>query len=724
VTIQQAFELALGHHQSRRLAEAEAIYRQILAVEPRHADALHLLGVIAGQTGRNDLAVDLIGQVIALKPGDFEAYNNLGVVLRDNGQLDEAIVAYRQAIALKPNYAEAHNNLGNALQDKGQADEAVAAYRQAIALSPNYAEAYINLGNGLLDKGQLDEAIAAYRQAVALNPHLPAAHNNLGNALRDKGQLNEAIASCRQAVALNPRLPAAHNNLGNALQDKGQLDEAIAAHRQAIALKPNYAEAQSNLGNALLAKGQLNAAIAAYRQAIALKPNLPQAYLNLGTALLDTGHLDEAIAAYRQACALKPNNSEAHSNVALALHYHPGVEARAIAEEHERWQRQHAEPLRPFIKPHANDRDPQRRLRVGYVSADFCEHSVAFFLEGVLACHDAGQVEVFCYANVARPDAVTARLQRLAGHWREISRRADVEVAELIRHDQIDILVDLAGHTAGHRLLLFARQPAPVQVSWLGYPDTTGLQAMDYRLTDALADPPGTTEHLHSEQLIRLPESAWCYRPAAEAPPVSVLPALAAGQITFGCFNALPKISGPQLQLWSGILRDVPGSRLLLKNRGLRDPSTQEHLRARLEEAGVAQERIELVAYARNLAEHLALYSRVDIALDTFPYHGTTTTCEALWMGVPVVTLAGKTHTSRVGVSLLTNAGLSELIARSPEEYAQLAATLAGDLPRLSRLRGTLRGRLEQSPLMDAPRFARDIEAAYRTMWRHWCFEK
>jgi len=656
VTIQQAFQIALQHHQSGRLAEAEAIYRQILAAEPRHADVLHLLGAVAHQTGRNDVAVELIRQAIVLKPNYPEAYSNLGIALKDRGQLDEAIAAHRQAIALQPNLPEAHTNLGVALHQQGQLDEAIAAYHQAIALKPNYPEAYYNLGVALKDRGQLDEAIAAWRQAIALNPNYAEAHYNLGNALKDQGHPDEAIAAYRQALALKPNFPEAHDNLGNAQKDKGQVDEAIAAWRQALALKPNF--------------------------------------------------------------------PEAHSNLVLTLHYHPGYDAKAIAGEHERWNRQHAEPLGQFLQPHHNDPSPERRLRIGYVSPDFREHPVGRFLLPLLARHGHQSFEIFCYTQVLARDELTGQLSAHADHWRSLVGLSDQQAAELIRRDRIDILVDLAGHTANNRLLIFAHKPAPVQVTWLGYPDTTGLKTMDYRLTDAFADPPGATDHLHSEKLIRLPDCAWCFRPSDQVPPVSARPALAPGCITFGCCNTLAKITAPLLTLWSDILRALPGSRLALKNMGMRTSSTQEWIRHRFEEAGIAKERIELAADVPKFDDHLAFYDRVDIALDTFPYHGTATTCEALWMGVPVVTLAGKTHVSRVGVSILSNIGLGELVANSEGEYVRMAAELARNLPRLSGQRVSLRQRMRASPLMDAARFTGNMEAAYRTMWQRWCMEK
>ncbi len=633
--------------------EAESLCRQILVMDPRHAESLHVLGVIAQQLGRSDVAVDLLRQSIALKPNDPQAYGNLGVALKDTRQWDEAIAAYRQAIALRPNLPEAYSNLGNLLRNTGR----------------------------------LEEAIAACGQAIALRAHFPEAHNNLGLAFHESGRLEQAIASYRNAIALKPNYPEAHGNLGLSLYDKGRLDEAIASYRQAIALKPNNPEVLSNLGNALKDTGQVEAAIAAHREAIAITPAFP----------------------------------EAHSNLLFTLNYQPGSDPRAIAEEHRRWDQQHAEPLRRFILPHPNLRDPERRLRVGYVSADFREHPVAYFLENLLAAHDPSQVEVSCFSNVVQPDEVTDRLRQYATYWHCIVGMPDAQVVELIRHNEIDILVDLAGHSAGNRLLVFARRPAPVQASWLGYPNTTGLGAMDFRLTDDYADPPGTTERFQTERLVRLPRCAWCFHPSEKAPAVNAPPAVNAGHITFGCFNAMPKINGSVLKLWSQILVAVPGSRLLLKNAAFRESSAQQRVRGALEDSGIAPKRLELIGRVTDVCGHLSFYGKVDIALDTYPYHGTTTTCEAMWMGVPVVSLAGDTHVSRVGVSLLSNTGLAELVAESPEDYVRRATGLAMDLPRLTELRNTLRERMKGSALMDSPAFARDIETAYRQMWRQWC---
>ena len=750
LTIQQAFELGLQHHQAGRLREAEQLYRQVLVQQPKHFDALHLLGVIAHQVGRNDIAVDLIRRAISIIPNSPEAYSNLGIALKDKGQLDEAITAYQEAITLSPNVPEVHYNLGLALKDKGQLDEAVIAYRQAIALNPDYAEAHSDLGSALKDEGDIDEAIAAYRRAIRLNPNLPEAHNNLGIALKDKGQLDEAIAAYRQSIALNPCFAVAQSNLGVALKEKGQLEEAVAACRQAIILNPSNPEAHSNLGICFASRGQLDEAIAAFRHAIILNPNFPDAHYNLGVALKDKRQPDQAIAAYRRAIVLKPRYAEAHSNLGsslkdmgqineavaafrqavhfnpnfpaihsslvFALYYHPSSDTQTITEEHRRWNRQHADAVGKFIQPHPNDRDPDRRLRIGYASSDFRDHVVGQNLLPLFHHHDRRSFEITCYAQVLRPDAITSRLQKNADRWRDIVGLSDEQIAKQICEDRIDVLVDLALHTKDNRLLVFARKPAPVQATFMGYPGSTGLTAIDYRLSDPYLDPPGMDESVYSEQTIRLPDTFWCYDPLVSEVAVNSLPAISNGHITFGCLNNFCKVNEQVLQLWIQVLKAVDRSRLMIL---CPEGSHRQPLLNRLQREGIDLDRIELVANRPRL-EYLELYHRIDVGLDTFPYNGHTTSLDSLWMGVPVVTLVGKTVVGRAGLSQLSNLGLTELITHTPEKYVEIAAGLAKDLSRLIDLRRTLRSRMEQSPLMDAPRFVRNIEAAYRLMWRNW----
>jgi len=505
-----------------------------------------------------------------------------------------------------------------------------------------------------------------------------------------------------------------------ALKDRGQLDEAIAAFRQTIALKPNFPEAHSNLGVALKDRGQLDEAIAAFRQTIVLKPDFTEAHYNLGIALKDKGQVEEAIAAYRQAIALRPNYPEAHSDLVYTLHFHPGFDVRAIAGEHRCWNQQHAEPLRQFIQPHPNDRTPERRLRIGYVSPDFREHVVGYNVLPFLADHNARDFEIFCYAQVASPDTLTERFRASAEHWRSTVGLTDEVFAAQIREDGIDILVDLTLHMGRNRLLVFARKPAPVQVTFAGYPGSTGLNTIDYRLSDPFLDPSGMDESIYSEQTVRLPHSFWCYDPLDGGDlPVNALPAQANGFITFGCLNNFCKINDAVLRLWARVLHTVPSSRLLLLAP---EGSHRQHTLDVLGQQGVARERVAFVCQQPR-RKYLELYQRIDLGLDTLPYNGHTTSLDSFWMGVPVVTLVGQTIVGRAGLSQLMNLKLPELIAQTPEQFVQVAAALAKDLPRLTELRSTLRQRMERSPLMDAPRFARNIEAAYREMWRQWCLE-
>jgi predicted O-linked N-acetylglucosamine transferase (SPINDLY family) len=713
-TLDQALHL----HGAGDLTRASALYQRILESDPTNADALHLLGVVAHQRGEHEDAVTQIKQAIRIKPRVAAYHNNLGEALRALGQLAAATAAYREALRLRADFAEAHNNLGLALHQQGELAEAAASFERALALSPD-PETYCNLGNVFRDQAAWDGAIATYERALALNPEFAEALNNCGAALKQRGKTAEAVELFKRAVTLRPDYAEAYYNLGGALEDLGHRTDAVTAYRQALAIKPDFAEAHYNLGLALQMEDALGQAVAAYGQALALKTNDHAIENNLGHALLAQGRLAEATAAFHRALALKPDFADAHSNLLFCLNYCPDAPPAEVFAEHVAWGKRHAAGITPA--PHANPRVAQRRLRIGYVSPDLRTHSVAFFIEPLLTTHERSHYEIFCYANVAHPDAVTKRLQTLTDHWRDIARLSDEQAAGLMREDGIDILVDLAGHTAGNRLRIFARRPAPIQVAYLGYPNTRGLATMHYWLSDAYADPVGETEQYYVEEVVRLPRGFNCYRPPPDSPEVGALPALRAGHVTFGSFNNASKISAPLIACWAKILTNVPTARLLLKARALADEQTRDRLRQAFATHGIAPERIDMIGRLPQSAEHLALYHRVDIALDTFPYNGHTTTCEALWMGVPVITLAGATHAGRVGVSLLTHAGLPELIADSSEDYVTIAVALAADLAHLQSLRQRLRTQLQRSPLMDALGFTRSLEAAYRGMWIKYC---
>jgi predicted O-linked N-acetylglucosamine transferase (SPINDLY family) len=678
VAPQQTLEKAWNYYRAGQLREAEELYLQILQDNSGQADASHMLGLIAGQSGQYALAVDYLQAAIRLKPGLADAHNNLGNVFILQSKLPEAVECFRQAVRHRPDFAAAHNNLGNALREMGHVDDAVASLREALRLRPDYEEARRNL--------------ALATQALDAEPKSPGPPNRLDDA-------------------------ETYFEQGLTLTKQGKYEEAAASYQQVLRLRPESAGVHNNLGNLFVRQGKLLEAVDSFRQALRCKPDFAQAHGNLGDALRELGCLDESLAAHRIALRLVPSAAFIHSSMLLTLNYHPGYDAPAIKEEYGRWNKLHAEPLKRLIKPHANSADPKRRLRIGYVSPDFREHVDAFFLVPLLSNHDHDQYEIFCYAGVQRPDAMTERLRRYADTWRSTVGLSDQQIADLVRSDQIDVLVDLEMHAANNRLLMFARKPAPVQVAWLGYPGTTGLPAIDYRLTDPYLDPPGLFEAFYTEKSIRLPETFWCYDPLTDEPPVNALPALETGIVTFGCLNNLCKVNEGCLALWAKVLEKVPRSRLLL--RAPPGPR-RDWAAATLKNHRIAEDRVELVDALPRL-QYLATYNRIDLGLDPLPYNGHTTSLDAFWMGVPTLTLLGNRVVGRAGYSQLCNLGLAELSAQTPEQYVELAGSWAGDLSRLQKLRGSLRERMQRSPLMDGKRFARHMEEAYRAMWRNWC---
>jgi predicted O-linked N-acetylglucosamine transferase (SPINDLY family) len=718
LAIQQVLAAGLKHHEAGRLNEAESHYRRILARQPDHAEAMHLLGVIADQVGRHAVAVELIRKSIKIDPRIPEAHSNLGNALQSLGQLDEAIRSFQRAVVLKPDFADAHNNLGNAYLAKGEPDKALACYQRTLLLQPENAVAHHNLGVALQAKSQINDAIASYQRAVVLRPQYADAYASLGNAFVARGEFQKAIAVYRRAVSLRPDSAENHLTLGNALLDQDQTVEAIACYQRALTLKPDSPDAFNGLGNALKSQGDLDPAAAAYQQAIAIKPDLAEAHNNLGNVLAAKGQVDDAIAAYRSALNIRPDFPGAHSNLIYSLHYHPDYDAPALLAEALRWDHRHAQPLQAHWHSHDNDPSPDRRLKIGYVSPDFRDHVVGWNLLPLFREHDHQKFEIFCYSSVRRPDIYTQQLQGHADHWRAVTGMACEQVAQQIRSDRIDVLIDLALHTSSRQLLIFAAKPAPVQVTYLAYCSTSGVKAMHYRLSDPHMDPPDFDLSSYSEQTIRLPNTYWCYQPGGPTPDVSPLPALTAGHITFCCLNNFAKVSVDALELWAEILRQVPQSRLLLHSKS---GSHYQAVAERFGRYGVSADRLEFVGFSP-WEQYIRLHHRADIALDPFPYNGGITTCDSLWMGVPAVTLSGRTAVGRAGRSILTNVGLSELIANDPSQYVQLATDLAADLPRLTQMRASLRQRMQKSPLMNAAQFARDIESAYRQMWRNWCF--
>jgi len=742
---------AMRCYKNGDIAGAEALCRLELQQRPASGAALHLLGLISSDRGENEAALNHLQRAIEAEPLVAEYRIDAGVVLERLKRLDEAIAAYRLALEIEPaslaahmrlgallarlqrwndsiaswraavqiqeTDPEIHNNLGAALYSAGQFEPALLEFARAIELRPDFAEAYNNVGNTLFSRGEIDLAIVAYRKAVSLNPKLTDAQTNLAHALQHAGRRDEAAAAHLRIAWERPADVSAQISTGNALAALNLWQAAAEAYQRALQLDPQNPTVATALGNAFLAIKDLDGAVMAYRRVLALQPDSLEAMNNLGMALKDQGLLDDSLDCCERAVELAPGNAAVHSNLVYLLSFHPGYDPAEISRQQRLWNDRHAAPLKSLIRPHANDRSPDRRLKIGYVSPDLCRHVVGQNLLPLLGEHDRAQFEVHCYSSTARPDAITQLLRQHSHVWHDVAEADDESLAEMIRRDAIDILIDLSLHMGHNRLQVFARKPAPVSATWLGYCASTGLEAIDYRLSDPYLDPPETDLSLYSEQTVHLPETWWCYRCAGPTPEPSSPPSLGAGYITFGCLNNFTKVSPGSLDLWAEILAAVPQSRMIIHAH---PGSHRDDARRRFAEAGVEPDRIEFVPQ-QSWAQYVQTYARIDIALDPFPWGGGITTCDALWMGVPVVTLSGQTAVGRGGRSILSNLGLVELVARRPRQYVQTAVTLASSPARLAELRGDLRNRMLTSPLTNARRFARNIENAYRQMWKQFC---
>ncbi|WP_028210990.1 tetratricopeptide repeat protein [Paraburkholderia mimosarum] len=704
--------LAQAYAMAGRHAEAAAVYRGLLAEEATSVDFRCGLAAALQAHGALAQAADAWRAALQSDANRADVWNNLGNCLRLLGESGEGEAAYRRALAIRPGDANALTNLGTLLQERGHDEEALAHLRAALAAAPDTAVAMINVGVLLTRLGHLDEALSLLERAVALEPHVAHAAYNYGVALQARGQLPEAQAQYRRALALDPALAEAANNLGNVCRDLGEHRAAHEAYETAIRVRPGFVDAYNNAANLMRARGRLDEAQALLRQALDLDPSRSATLNNLGNVLKDCGDLDEGIECFRRAVMIEPGNLTAHSNLLYALSFQ-AADPKAILDEARRWSAQHEAPLGP-ARTH-DDAEPAegRRLRIGYVSADFREHCQALFMTPLLAHHDRTRFEIHAYSSVVRPDATTARLASHVENWHEVRGLSDAALADTIRADGIDILVDLTMHMSDGRPLLFARKPAPVQVAWLAYPGTTGIGAIDWRLTDPWLDPPGHDGH-YTERSWRLPHTFWCYDPLASEPEVNALPASSAGYVTLGSLNNPCKLTDTTLRLWARVFARLPTARLVLMAA---EGGAQRRLAQRLAHAGIDPSRVRFLPF-RPRDAYLRSYHEFDLSLDTLPYNGHTTSLDAFWMGVPVVTRIGPTVAGRAGLSQLANLGLPDLAADSHEAFVEAAVSLATDLPRLAMLRATLRERMAQSPLMDGERFARGVESAYEGMWR------
>ncbi len=681
---QDRFDAAMEHHRAGRMDHAEALYRKVISETPAHAQALFLLGAVCLGSQRLEEAVILTERAVALTPDNPYYSSNLGEALRRLGRLDEAAAVLVRAVNLRPDLPEASFNLAMTLEDLGQTEGALTCLVRAADVAPERFETHLRLAQILLKLGELARAVPHYQAALALNPNSLEALLDLAAALRGLKRSDGALVMARRAVALGPSSANAHCELAR----------AFATHERA-----------KDLGQA----------IAHCRKAISYNPELVDAHFGLACALVDVGAIGEGLEHFRAVVKLEPKHRVAQSNIAYLSVFDPASSAADALDAARAWAKAHA-PASEDSPRHAHDRTTTRRLRIGYVGI-FQDHAQAFFLAPLFAHHNKAQFEIFGYAINERHDSTTERLRGNLTQLRDVSALEDSELATLIRQDGIDVLVDFNMHMAGTRLRAYADKPAPVQICWLAYPGTTGLPAMDYRITDATMDPEGAAHSLYSEQSLRLPDAFWCYDPLTDGPAASQPPALHNGYVTFGSLNAFWKTNPELFALWAKVLKAVPGSRFVLLTPG---PEAERRALDAFAKQDVESTRIQCVP-RRGRSEYLAGHAAFDIALDTLPYSGHTTTLDALWMGVPVLTLVGKTAAGRAGFSVMRSVDLPELVTETEQEFVERALQLSQDLPKLTALRSTLRERLRTSVAMDGARFAAHFETALRDAWRAWC---
>ncbi len=630
------------------------------------------------------------------------------------GNLEAARTSFTRVLTLDPLHALAHYMLSAIARHHGDLESALNLAQRAITLEPTNADFHLGLGGIYASQRRLAEAIRSYQEAVRLKPEITEWRLELAAMLIRAGRLDEAMAVYEAGRVAGPPDARAYFNLGEALLKRRQLNEAEQALQQAAIMAPGAGGIQFYLAIACREQDRLMDAETAARRAIALAPDMPQGWFALGSVLTRQAKHVEAVEHYREAISLLPEYEAARDGLLCTMNYSEHWSPREIYDAHVQWGQRFAK-VGPT--PVALSRRPgSRHIRVGYLSPDCRQHPVSHFIEPVLRHHDRGRFDVFCYHSDPREDAVTTRLKGWVKNWRSLGGASDAELEKVLREDGLDILVELSGHTDGHRLGVLARRVAPIQITYLGYPNTTGLAAIDYRITDSIADPLGESDELHVEKLARLPESFLCYSPPDVGDSSRIPPFRRNAHMTFGSFNNLPKITPMCVTLWAKVLSRVPESKLFVKTYGLGDPGPRALLLEQLSKAGIASDRVTIAGPTRAHRDHMEAYGEVDIALDTFPYHGTTTTLDALWMGVPVITLAGDRHASRVGASILTALGLTEFVARTPDEYVSAAAQLAGNADKLDKLGRSLRRRLTASSLTDGPGFTVRLEAAYLNM--------
>lgn len=638
------------------------------------------------------------------------------------GKYKEALECYLTAISLNPYYAEAYCNIGVIYKTSGNIEEAISYYGKALAINPNFIIARNNMAIALTDfgtklktEGNPKEGIRRYKEALLYNSQYADAYYNLGVAYGEQRKYNKAIVYYELAIHFNPMCCQAFNNLGVIYKDQENLEKSIQCYRAALIINPNFSQTLNNIGVVYTVQGKMDEAYASMKAAIRENPNYGEAYNNLGVLYRDEGKIDKSIYYYRKCLEVSPLSRNASQNLLLSLNYSTWHSLEEIYEEHTKWGEKFQQLFKQTFK-HKVEKKANRILRIGYISPDFYTHSVSYFIHAILENHSSN-FHITCYSNTVREDKKTEKLKKLPNVWKSITGQSPEEVAAMIVEDKIDILVELTGHTAGNRLDVMALKPAPIQITYIGYPNTTGLKNIDYRIVDEITDSYDTKQK-HTEKLIRLPKCFLCYKAPSEAGPSTPLPFLKNQYITFGSFNNLAKINDDVIKLWSQILLSVPNSHFLIKAKPFSSRTIKENFVQKFVKFGIDPSRIDVLPLLPNLTDHLQSYRLMDLSLDTFPYAGTTTTCESLWMGVPVVTLRGTAHSQNVSSSLLSAIGsLDGLIANNMEEYIEIAVSLANDIVRLQELRISLREKMKNSPLCDGMTFTRNLEKTYISLW-------
>ncbi|MBF0445202.1 MAG: tetratricopeptide repeat protein, partial [Magnetococcales bacterium] len=667
--------------------------------------------------GQLDEAIHWYKKTLEINPVDTTSLSNMGAALQSQGRQEEAIACYQKAIAIKPDYANAYSNLGVTLLEQGKLVEAISLLKKATAIKPDYAEAFSNLGNAQRKHGELEDAIYSCKKAIAIKPDYAEAFSNLGSCLKEQDKLDEAISCFVKAITFKPDYAEAYSNLGVALHEQGKFAEAIIKYQKAIAILPNYAEAYSNLGFSLQEQGELDESVRILQQAIAIKPNYAEAYSNLGVTFQDLGKFDDAIKCFKKGIALKPDFTHCHNQLICCLDMYVDVSDEQPYTERKKWAEQHATPLQVHWSTFTNIPDPTKKLRIGYVGADFKHHSAAHIFGPMLLNFDAEQFQIFCYAGNTLEDDLTEQFKEKSTRWLQTSRMDDEALAKEIKNDGIDILVDLAGHTIGNRLLTFARKPAPIQINAWGYPFGTAMEAMDY----IFADPffiPHSEHNKYTEQIINIPCVIHMQK-VNTFPDVTDPPSCQNGYITFGAFNRLKKYNDSLFTLWAEILRHIPTAKLIFKTPKLDSSMQVKKIQVFFMSLGISKSRLIFIGKTSRY-DHLKAHEQIDIMLDPFPHNSGMTALEALRMGVPVLNCETKIR-GPISSTMLNILGIDEWRTKSEEEYVAKAVLFASDIKLLKTIRHQLRNRFDNSVLGNSQLYTQEVEAVYRKIWKKWC---